>query len=287
MRATNSFIGSPIERVEDLRFLRGRGQYVDDLTREGLLHAAILRSAVAHGRIRSIDVVGRPGAPRRPRRHHGRRHRADSCRSFRCGSSPCRSLEPFDQPVIAAGQGSLCRRAGRHRASPRAPALAEDALDAHRARNRSAAGGGGSPSHPPRTKSCCSRTTARISPSNIAAVRGDADAAFHARRLRPSRELRVQRHTGGADGAARRAGRMGCGAGQAHRLGRRQGAVLQPPHPGEADGPRRRCDRHDRERRRRRLRRARRVLSGGFSHPLRRRATSAGRSSGSRTAASI
>ena len=32
MRTVNSFIGSPIERLEDLRFLRGRGEYVDDLT---------------------------------------------------------------------------------------------------------------------------------------------------------------------------------------------------------------------------------------------------------------
>jgi carbon-monoxide dehydrogenase large subunit len=57
MRTVNSLIGSPIERLEDLRFLRGRGQYVDDLGRKGMLHAAILRSSVAHGRIRSIEVA--------------------------------------------------------------------------------------------------------------------------------------------------------------------------------------------------------------------------------------
>jgi carbon-monoxide dehydrogenase large subunit len=57
MRTVNSFIGSPIERLEDLRFLRGRGQYVGDLDREGMLHAAILRSSVAHGRIRAIDTA--------------------------------------------------------------------------------------------------------------------------------------------------------------------------------------------------------------------------------------
>ena len=56
MRTVNSLIGSPIERLEDLRFLRGRGEYVDDLARSDMLHAAILRSSVAHGRIRSIDV---------------------------------------------------------------------------------------------------------------------------------------------------------------------------------------------------------------------------------------
>src|SRR5437588_7556618 len=53
----NVFIGNPVERIEDFRFLRGRGQYVDDLTCAGLLHAAILRSSIAHGRIRAIDVT--------------------------------------------------------------------------------------------------------------------------------------------------------------------------------------------------------------------------------------
>jgi aerobic carbon-monoxide dehydrogenase large subunit len=57
MRTVNSFIGSPIERLEDLRFLRGRGQYVGDLARAGMLHAAVLRSSVAHGRIRRIDTT--------------------------------------------------------------------------------------------------------------------------------------------------------------------------------------------------------------------------------------
>jgi carbon-monoxide dehydrogenase large subunit len=56
MRTVNAFVGQPIERLEDLRLLRGRGQYVDDLARPHMLHAAILRSAVAHGRIAAIDV---------------------------------------------------------------------------------------------------------------------------------------------------------------------------------------------------------------------------------------
>src|SRR3979411_3453560 len=51
----NSFVGAAVERREDLRFLRGRGEYVDDLAPRGLLHAVILRSAVAHGRLRAID----------------------------------------------------------------------------------------------------------------------------------------------------------------------------------------------------------------------------------------
>src|SRR6476619_2372555 len=43
-------------RVEDARFLRGKGQYVDDITLPGMLHGAILRSPHAHARIVSIDT---------------------------------------------------------------------------------------------------------------------------------------------------------------------------------------------------------------------------------------
>jgi carbon-monoxide dehydrogenase large subunit len=60
----NTFIGSAVERIEDLRLLRGRGQFIDDLAPDGVLHAVILRSPVAHGRIRTIDASAareRPG----------------------------------------------------------------------------------------------------------------------------------------------------------------------------------------------------------------------------------
>src|SRR6516165_6904010 len=56
MTSVNRYIGAPVERVEDLRFLRGRGEYVADLVRSGMLHAAILRSPVAHGCIRTLDA---------------------------------------------------------------------------------------------------------------------------------------------------------------------------------------------------------------------------------------
>ena len=59
----NRYIGSPVERLEDLRFLRGQGTYVSDLSRPGLLHAAIVRSSVAHGRIRAIDVAAALAVP--------------------------------------------------------------------------------------------------------------------------------------------------------------------------------------------------------------------------------
>ena len=43
-------------RKEDARFLRGQGHFLDDLSMPGMLHAAILRSPVAHARIASIDT---------------------------------------------------------------------------------------------------------------------------------------------------------------------------------------------------------------------------------------
>src|SRR6516165_8091985 len=56
MIGTNRYIGSPVERIEDLRLLRGRGQFVGDLKRESMLHAAILRSPAAHGLVAAVDA---------------------------------------------------------------------------------------------------------------------------------------------------------------------------------------------------------------------------------------
>ena len=52
-----TYIGAPIRRREDRRFLTGRGQFVDDVKLPNMLHAAILRSPHAHARIRSIDAA--------------------------------------------------------------------------------------------------------------------------------------------------------------------------------------------------------------------------------------
>jgi aerobic carbon-monoxide dehydrogenase large subunit len=53
--STNTYIGHPVERVEDERFLRGCGRFTGDLNRPEQWHAAIVRSPVAHGRIIAID----------------------------------------------------------------------------------------------------------------------------------------------------------------------------------------------------------------------------------------
>jgi carbon-monoxide dehydrogenase large subunit len=56
LKRPNTYVGAPIERVEDLRFLRGRGCYLDDLSRPGQWHASFVRSPLAHGAIGRIDT---------------------------------------------------------------------------------------------------------------------------------------------------------------------------------------------------------------------------------------
>jgi aerobic carbon-monoxide dehydrogenase large subunit len=49
-------LGASRRRVEDDRFVRGRGNYTDDVHLPGMLHMEILRSPLAHARIVSIDT---------------------------------------------------------------------------------------------------------------------------------------------------------------------------------------------------------------------------------------
>ncbi len=191
-RRTNAFVGSPVERIEDLRLLRGRGQYVDDLTRPGLLHAAILRSAVAHGHIRAVDTAAartRPGivavitaadigaaVPTIPLRQE-----------------PLPALRQYQQPVIA-------HRKVRYVGEPIAvvvaesAALAEDALEAIVVEIEPVA-------------AVADRAAARTgdvllfeeSGSNLAstmtAVRGDITQAFRAAAYTRRERFKVQRHS--------------------------------------------------------------------------------------------
>ncbi len=124
----NRLIGAPIERFEDLRFLRGQGQFVGDIACQGMVHAAIVRSGIAHGLIHAIRpeaALALPGVlavftaaelgppvPRIP---------------IRLDAQP--PYKPFEQPVIADGK---VRYVGEPVAVVIAAtqALAEDAAEA-------------------------------------------------------------------------------------------------------------------------------------------------------------
>ena len=56
-------LGAPVKRVEDPRFITGKGRYLDDIQLPGMVHIAILRSPYAHANIRSIDTSAAKAAP--------------------------------------------------------------------------------------------------------------------------------------------------------------------------------------------------------------------------------
>jgi aerobic carbon-monoxide dehydrogenase large subunit len=61
--ATTHWLGKSVKRTEDDRFLRGRGNYIEDVKLPAMLHMAILRSPVAHAKINSIDTSAATALP--------------------------------------------------------------------------------------------------------------------------------------------------------------------------------------------------------------------------------
>jgi aerobic carbon-monoxide dehydrogenase large subunit len=64
-----SAAGNPIGfgrmlRKEDVRFVRGKGHYIDDVVLPGMLHGAILRSPLSHARIVKIDTSAAEAHPK-------------------------------------------------------------------------------------------------------------------------------------------------------------------------------------------------------------------------------
>jgi len=194
IRAATAAIGAPVERVEDERLLRGQGAYVDDLKRPDMLHAAVLRSPLAHGRIRSIDIsaaLAMPGV-------HAVITAADIV--IELGAVPViplrqealPELEPFHQPVIA---DSKVRYAGEPIALvvARDRALAEDALTRIRldlealpvVGDCAAAGMNDSLLFEEAQRNCAVTLTAS---------KGDADAAFASAPYTRRERFRVHRH---------------------------------------------------------------------------------------------
>ncbi|MDB5510127.1 MAG: Carbon-monoxide dehydrogenase [Hyphomicrobiales bacterium] len=191
VRPANSFIGSPIERVEDLRFLRGRGTYVSDLNRPNQLHAVLLRSPEAHGRLRGIDctrALALPGV-------HAVIKASDL--GARVPHIPLRlqplpQLEPFHQPMLAFDK---VRYVGEPLAVVIADSagIAEDALELIDVSI--------DPLPAITDKSSADAAAAVLFESHGSnramvwtATRGDADAAFASADLVLKESFRVQRH---------------------------------------------------------------------------------------------
>jgi carbon-monoxide dehydrogenase large subunit len=63
MTAAARYAGTRVNRVEDPRLLTGRGTFVDDIVRPGMLHCCFVRSPYARARIRSIDLTRASALP--------------------------------------------------------------------------------------------------------------------------------------------------------------------------------------------------------------------------------
>ncbi len=50
------YIGKPMPVIEDRRFVRGRGRYINDLALPAMLHIAVVPAPVAHARLLSVDT---------------------------------------------------------------------------------------------------------------------------------------------------------------------------------------------------------------------------------------
>jgi carbon-monoxide dehydrogenase large subunit len=61
--AAERYTGASIKRSEDPRILTGTGRYVDDIKLPGMLHAAFVRSPMAHARVLSVDVSAARALP--------------------------------------------------------------------------------------------------------------------------------------------------------------------------------------------------------------------------------
>src|SRR5262249_19237453 len=55
------YVGTRVPRVNDAVLLAGGARFVDDLSLPAMLHAAVVRSPVAHGRLVRFDADAAPG----------------------------------------------------------------------------------------------------------------------------------------------------------------------------------------------------------------------------------
>ncbi len=61
--AAGRYTGASIKRSEDPRILTGGGRYVDDIKLPGMLHAAFVRSPLAHARVLAVNVSAARALP--------------------------------------------------------------------------------------------------------------------------------------------------------------------------------------------------------------------------------
>jgi carbon-monoxide dehydrogenase large subunit len=119
-------IGASVRRKEDLRFITGKGQYVDDINRLGQTYAVFVRSPYAHATIKSIDTSAASAAPGVVGIYTGADLEADKIGGLICGwmihSKDGSPMKAGPHPALAQGK---VRYVGDHVAIVIADTLAE------------------------------------------------------------------------------------------------------------------------------------------------------------------
>jgi carbon-monoxide dehydrogenase large subunit len=191
MTRSNAYIGSPLDRIEDFRLLTGTGTFVGDIRPDNLLHAVILRSPIAHGRIRRIEA----GAAR------SLEGVAAVLTAAEIGEIPVIPIrqhgkpdgEPYRQPVIAGkkvryvGEPVAVIVASEHCIAEDAAELIEieiDELPAVATHEIAASG-----------QTLLFEDTVTNLATSFNARMGDADAAFATAEYKRREKFSVQRHT--------------------------------------------------------------------------------------------
>ena len=96
-------VGQSIKRVEDPRFIQGKGKYVANLQIPGLLHAAIVRSPHAHAKIKGIDASAALAMPGVVAVYTGADLAADGVGGLPCGFNPP-GIKTAPHPALAIGK---------------------------------------------------------------------------------------------------------------------------------------------------------------------------------------
>lgn len=96
---TSAPFGEPVVRTEDARLLTGRGTYVANVALAGQLHAAFVRSTVAHARVLGVEVEEAARAPGVVSVATG--NDADICGHVLAAQSELPGIVVTEQPVLA------------------------------------------------------------------------------------------------------------------------------------------------------------------------------------------
>ena len=118
-------IGASSKRREDVRFLTGNGRYTDDINVHGQAHVHFLRSEVAHGELKSVDVSAAASMPGVIRIFTGADFEG-------VGGLPCgwQVTDRHGEPMREPGHPVLAQGKVRHVGDPIAAVVAETAEQA-------------------------------------------------------------------------------------------------------------------------------------------------------------